>query len=146
MNRKDARIGRWLAGLCVLMGMGGGALAASPGDAVGLWQTAEKDAVIRFAPCSDHATALCGRIAWDKDAGTATDTCGVEVVRLERHDGDAWRDGWVYDPRSGKKYKGAVRVKSGDLHIRAYVGTELLGQTEQLQRVAQLPSSPVCKP
>lgn len=119
--------------------------AAGPDDAKGLWMTAEKDAVIQFAPCADAATALCGRIVWDKDAGTPKDTCGVQIARLERYDSDAWRDGWVYDPRSTKKYKGIVRIKSGELHIRAFVGVEILGETEILRRVPALPESPACK-
>jgi uncharacterized protein (DUF2147 family) len=122
------------------------ATAAGPDDAKGLWQTAEKDAVIEFKPCADRPAALCGRIVWDKDAGTPADTCGVLIAQLERYDNDAWRDGWVYDPRDKKKYKGVLRVKSGDLHIRAFVGVEVLGQTEQLKRVPALPDTPVCKP
>jgi len=121
------------------------ATAAGPDDAKGLWQTAEKDAVIEFKPCADKSSALCGRIVWDKDAGTPADTCGVLIAQLERYDADAWRDGWVYDPRDKKKYKGVLRVKGGDLHIRAFVGVEVLGQTEQLKRVPALPDTPVCK-
>ena len=121
------------------------AMAAGPDDAKGLWMTAEKDAVIQFEPCADKTGSLCGRIVWDKDAGTATDTCGVHIAQLDRYDSDAWRDGWVYDPRDKKKYKAAVRVKSGDLYIRAFVGVEVLGQTEQLQRIAALPATPACK-
>jgi uncharacterized protein (DUF2147 family) len=120
--------------------------AQSPDDAQGLWLTADKDAVLEFKPCTERASALCGRVVWDKDAGTPKDTCGVQIAQLERYADDAWRDGWVFDPRDGKKYKGALRVKQGDLHIRAYIGTEILGQTEQLQRVTQLPAAPVCKP
>jgi uncharacterized protein (DUF2147 family) len=119
---------------------------AAPTDAAGLWLTAAKDAVIEFKSCADKASALCGRIVWDKDAGTPKDTCGVTVARLERYDGEAWRDGWVFDPRDNKKYKGALRLKSGELHLRAFVGTEILGQTERFSRVAELPTSPVCKP
>ena len=141
---------KWMTGV----GIGGGmalallavsATAAGPDDAKGLWQTAEKDAVIEFKPCADRPAALCGRIVWDKDAGTPADTCGVLIAQLERYDNDAWRDGWVYDPRDKKKYKGLLRVKSGDLHIRAFVGVEVLGQTEQLKRVTALPDTPVCK-
>jgi uncharacterized protein (DUF2147 family) len=120
--------------------------AAGPEEAQGLWMTAEKDAVIEFKPCADQASALCGRIVWDKDAGTPADTCGVLIAQLARYENEAWRDGWVYDPRDKKKYKGAVRVKSGDLAIRAFVGVEVLGQTELLKRVAALPAAPVCKP
>ncbi len=120
------------------------ATAASPADAQGLWMSAQKDAVLEFKACDDQATALCGRIVWDKDAGTAAAQCGVVVARLERFDRDAWRDGWVFDPRDRKKYRGAIRVKEGDLHIRAYIGNEMLGQTEQLSRAAALPTTPTC--
>lgn len=121
-------------------------LAAGPEDAKGLWLTAEKDAVIEFKPCADKASALCGHIVWDKDAGTPADTCGVRIAQLDRYDNEAWRDGWVYDPRDKKKYKGALRVKQEVLHIRAFIGAEILGQTEQLSRVQALPAVPACKP
>jgi len=122
------------------------AQAAGPDDAKGLWMTAQNDAVIEFKPCVDGAAALCGLIVWDKDAGTPADTCGVQVARLERYDNGAWRDGWVYDPRDKKKYKGVVRIKAADLYIRAFVGVEILGQTEQLKRLASIPAAPACKP
>ena len=108
--------------------------------------TAQNDAVIEFKPCPDGAGALCGRIVWDKDAGTPADTCGVQIAQLQRYDNDAWRDGWVYDPRDKKKYKGVVRTKGGDLYIRAFVGVEILGQTERLKRVPAVPATPACKP
>ena len=122
------------------------AQAAGADDARGLWMTAQNDAVIDFKPCPDGAGALCGRIVWDKDAGTPADTCGVQIAQLQRYDNDAWRDGWVYDPRDKKKYKGVVRTKGGDLYIRAFVGVEILGQTEQLKRVPAVPATPACKP
>lgn len=121
------------------------AQAAGPDDAKGLWMTAESDAVIRFAPCAEAPGALCGTIVWDKDAGTPADTCGVRIAQLGRFDKEAWRDGWVYDPRDDKKYKGVVRAQADELRIRAFVGVEILGQTEQLKRVATLPAAPVCK-
>jgi uncharacterized protein (DUF2147 family) len=122
------------------------ARAAGPDDAKGLWMTAQNDAVIRFAPCAEAPGALCGTIVWDKDAGTAADTCGVRVAQLARHEKEAWRDGWVYDPRENRKYKGIVRVQDDELRIRAFVGVEILGQTEQLRRVPAMPAAPVCKP
>lgn len=122
------------------------AQAAGPDDAKGLWMTAENDAVIRFAPCAEAPGALCGTVVWDKDAGTPADTCGVRIAQLGRFDKEAWRDGWVYDPRDDKKYKGVVRAQADELRIRAFVGVEILGQTEQLKHVATLPAAPVCKP
>lgn len=120
-------------------------LAASPDDVKGLWMTDEKDAVIEFKGCPEQPVALCGRIVWDKDAGTPASTCGLQIARLERYDDDAWRDGWVYDPRDKKKYKATLRIKAGALNIRAYVGVEVLGQTERFQRVAALPAAPSCQ-
>lgn len=121
------------------------ATAASSNDAIGLWRTAESDAVIDFKACPDEPSTMCGTIVWDKDAGASDDTCGVRISKLKRYDGDAWRDGWVYDPRSNKHFKGAVRVNGSTMSIRAYIGTEVLGETEELTRVESLPTTPVCK-
>lgn len=121
------------------------AIAATSNDAIGLWRTAEGDAVIGFDACSGEPSSICGTVVWDKDAGSSSDTCGVRISKLKRYDGDAWRDGWVYDPRSNKHYKGAVRVNGSTMSIRAYIGTEVLGETEELTRVQTLPATPVCK-
>ena len=121
-----------------------GAHAATPDDARGRWLTSEQDGVIDFQPCEGKAGALCGRIVWDKDAGGPKDNCGLQVAQFNRFDGEAWRDGWVYDPRDNKKYKGVLRIKGAELHLRAFVGSEVLGQTEQMSRVETLPASPSC--
>ncbi|MEN9867955.1 MAG: hypothetical protein RL748_3545 [Pseudomonadota bacterium] len=119
------------------------ASAASPDQARGLWLSADKAAVIEFKPCDDSKDALCGKIVWDKDAGTADDACGVTIAKLKSYSDEAWRDGWVHDPRSKKNYKGIIRVKNDVLQVRAYIGTELLGETEEMTRVATLPAG--CK-
>jgi len=134
-----------LACAALLCACAGSATAAAPGDARGLWLTAQKDSVIEFNACPDRADALCGRIVWDKDAGQANDTCGIQIAQLDRYENEAWRDGWVYDPRDKKSYKATVRLKSGALNVRAYIGVEVLGETEQLTRIDALPSTPVCK-
>ena len=123
----------------------GHAAAASSDDAKGLWLTAQKDAVIEFNDCPDRSGALCGHIVWDKDAGTPADTCGVRMAQLDRYERESWRDGWVFDPRDNKKYKGVIRIKGGTLNIRAFIGVEILGETEELTRADSLPSAPVCK-
>ena len=61
------------------------------------------------------------------------------------YDDGAWRNGWVYDPRNNKHYKGAVRADGETIAIRAFIGTEILGETETLSRVHTLPATPVCK-
>jgi len=140
-KRATALIGAYAAAML----MAGPACAAGPDDAKGLWLTAEKDAVLEFKPCAAKPAALCGVIVWDKDAGTPKESCGLQVAQLDRYDREAWREGWVFDPRDNKKYKGVLRVKEGELHIRAFVGAEVLGQTEQLTRVSAVPDEPACK-
>ncbi|KTC24146.1 hypothetical protein AO391_13955 [Pseudomonas marginalis ICMP 9505] len=121
-----------------------GYAAAGPQEAKGLWLTSEKDAVVKVDDCVDKPGALCGKVVWVKDMASTTSDCGVQIMQLDRFDQEAWRDGWVFDPRDHKKYKGVVRVKEGLLNVRAFVGTEILGKTEQLERVASLPPAPVC--
>ena len=117
--------------------------AASPNDAKGLWLSADKGAVIEFKDCVDATSALCATIVWDKDAGTPLDTCGLMIAKLKKYDDEAWHDGWVHDPRSKKNYKATVRVNKDTLSLRAYIGAEILGETEEMSRVATLPAG--CK-
>lgn len=124
------------------------ALAApAPTDAKGLWLSGDKGAIIEFKDCPNATGSLCATIVWDKDAGTPLDTCGLLISKLKRYDDEAWRDGWVFDPRSKKHYKAAVRVnkdsKPETLQMRAYIGTEILGETEEMTRVSSLPAG--CK-
>ncbi len=69
----------------------------------------------------------------------------MRIAKLQKFDGAAWRDGWVHDPREKKNYKGAVRVKGEGklLSVRAYIGTEMLGQTEEMTRADAVPDG--CK-
>jgi uncharacterized protein (DUF2147 family) len=129
------------AGLAALFAAGA-AHAQQAGDAQGLWLTAQKDAVIEFKSCPEPATALCGTIVWDSEATAKpqANDCGVRVVQVLRFDNGAWRDGWAYDPRDKKQYKANVRVKDGTLRIRAYIGSEILGQTEVLTRTDKVPA------
>ncbi|KFA27124.1 DUF2147 domain-containing protein [Xanthomonas vasicola] len=120
------------------------AMAAASSPVQGLWLTSAKDAVIAFAPGSDAASSVCGRIVWDKDADTPKDTCGVQIARLDRDDNGTWRDGWAFDPRSGKRYKATLRSKGASLTLRAFIGAEVLGENMLFTRVQTLPSTRVC--
>ena len=110
--------------------------AANARDAPGPWLSADQGAILEFQECADAAGVLCGQIVWDKDAGTAADACGVRIARLKRWDGEAWREGWVHDPRSKKNYKGVLRAQGDKLSLRAFVGVEVLGETEEMTRAA----------
>ena len=129
----------WLMACAALPGH-----AATAQDAHGTWLSADQGAIIEFKECADAPGTLCGQIVWDKDAGTPADACGVRIAKLKRWDGEAWRDGWVHDPRSKKNYKGVLRAQGATLVLRAYVGVEVLGETEEMTRAAA-PAQP-CAP
>jgi uncharacterized protein (DUF2147 family) len=134
-----------LARLFILLAATGwlSAAQATEADAKGLWLSADKAAIIEFKSCADSQEALCGTIVWDKDAGTPADACGVVIAKLKTYQDDAWRNGWVHDPRTKKNYKGIVRVKQDSLQVRAFIGTELLGETETMTRAQSVPAG--CK-
>lgn len=137
------QVQRWRIWMFILTACALAPAFAGQEAATGLWLSADKAAVIEFKACADLPSALCGTIVWDKDAGTPDDACGVRIAKLKAWDDDAWRNGWVHDPRTKKNYKGIVRVKDATLLVRAYIGTELLGETEIMTRAASVP--PGCK-
>lgn len=118
---------------------------AAPQAANGYWRTAENDGVVDFEPCKDVAGALCGTVVWDDDATLtgAQGSCGALIARLKNYSDGAWRDGWAIDPRNGQHYKAILRVKEGKLAMRSYIGTELLGETENFVQVDKIPAG--CK-
>ena len=121
------------------------AVAGSSNDVKGLWRSADGEGIIEFKNCMEDASSMCGTIVWETTADKPDTSCGVRISKLKHYDGEAWRDGWVFDPRTGKHYKGAVRRNEKGILIRAYIGTEMLGESEQLTPESALPASPVCK-
>jgi len=121
------------------------AIASSQNDIKGLWRSADGQGIIEFKNCAEEVSAICGTLVWETTADKPDTSCGVRIAKLKQYDGEAWRDGWVFDPRNGKHYKGAVRKNDKGILIRAYIGTEILGESEQLTPESALPTSPVCK-
>ena len=120
------------------------ALAAAPvhssdlQDFAGYWRTSDRS-VIEIKPCP-NAAALCGYLVFTRKRGTdelnpdpalrKRSLCGLPLLELGRWDNGVWRDGNVYEPESGKTYKAALHKREGKLHLRAYIGTEVFGETE----------------
>ena len=53
-----------------------------------------------------------------------------------------WKRGTIYDPESGKTYKGAIQLTSGGiLKMRGYVGIPLFGRTTRWSRVGGEPGN-----
>jgi uncharacterized protein (DUF2147 family) len=80
-----------------------------------------------------------GRIdAQNPDASLRSRTlCGVRI-------GEAFQlktptraeGGRLYDPKSGKTYRGLMESHGNDLNLRGYIGFSLLGRTEKWSRTA----------
>lgn len=52
-------------------------------------------------------------------------------------DDGSWREGRIYDPNSGKTYRGTITpVDANTLKLRGYVGISLFGRTDTWRRYA----------
>jgi uncharacterized protein (DUF2147 family) len=91
--------------------------AASQGAVEGDWLTADRNAIVRIAPCGPH---LCGTIARVLARGPKvprTDVnnpdrrlqsrplVGLPVLTGFSRDGSAWTGGRAYDAKTGRTYK-----------------------------------------
>ncbi|MBJ6726501.1 DUF2147 domain-containing protein [Geomesophilobacter sediminis] len=128
------------------------ALAFTADDILGIWTDEEQRSKIEIFHCADH---YCGKIVWLKEAVFAPgDTHGAagqprtdwhnpdpalkdrKLLGLRIMDGfdfrgdDTWGGGQIYDPRSGKTYKGRIRMESKNrLFLKGYVGIPLFGRS-----------------
>jgi len=61
---------------------------------------------------------------------------GLRILHGFRHDAEGrWTGGRIYDPNSGKTYRGTITVIDADtLDLRGYVGISLFGRTETWRR------------
>ena len=118
----------------------------------GYWYTPDK-AVIEIKPCPS-ASALCGYLTFAREYGSdelnpdpalkKRPVCGLQVLELRRFADGIWRDGTAYDPETGKSHKAALRKRDGKLYLRAYVGTEVFGETETWTSASDFKTP--CKP
>lgn len=119
---------------------------AKRGDVAGIWLNQDKDAKIEI---SEKGGKFYGKIVWLKDPidpetnKPKTDkhnpdpalknrpTLGLEILKGFIFNGeDEWKDGQIYDPKSGKTYSCYIRFESKDkLKIRGFIGVSMLGRT-----------------
>ena len=61
---------------------------------------------------------------------------GLTIMSGFTYDGDGrWTGGRIYDPNSGKTYRGTIRQINADkLKLRGYVGISLFGRTDTWTR------------
>ncbi|MEO1794758.1 MAG: DUF2147 domain-containing protein [Pseudomonadota bacterium] len=124
------------------------ALAAVPAKAAsveGLWFDDSGKGAVRISRCGQ---ALCGRIAWlqsptdargqpltdgnnPKQSRRSRPICGLQVIgRVAPVGSNAWDNGWIYDPKTGKSYDVAITLKSRNrLEVTGYLGVKFLSRT-----------------
>ena len=123
--------------------------AFSANDILGKWVTADGDAVIEFYKCD---TKYCGRIIWAKepekkdihnpDPSLRNRTLlGSTIFTGFVFNGDSeWKNGRVYNPDNGKKYKCKLSMDSKDkLKVRGYLLCSIFGKTTVWKRIESIP-------
>jgi uncharacterized protein (DUF2147 family) len=131
---------------------------AERSDFTGVWLTDKGDGAAEIRPCGE---GLCGYIysilAVPDPSLPARDNrnekpelrkrplCGLQIMGgLKKVSSDAFGDGWVYDPETGKQYSVEITLSGSTLAVRGYIGTKLMGKTVQWSRPASAPKK--CAP
>jgi len=70
----------------------------------------------------------------DKTLRTQT-ILGSNLLSNYAFNGKYW-EGKIYDPESGKVYSSRMKLKSGKLEMRGYIGTPLLGKTKKFKPIS----------
>ena len=129
----------------------GNALAASP-DAKGFWLTENNKAIVEFSECEGQK--MCGHIVCTANPRDETGklkldvenpnpdrrdqpVCGIKLIgNMTPVSQTEYKDGWVYNPRSGETYSAKVEMISPDrLKMRGFLGISLLGKSQTWTRV-----------
>lgn len=75
----------------------------------GDWITEGSGGVVRFSPCADDRSKLCGRLLRVKDErGIQPGLVGTEIIKGFVWRDGVWRDGTILNPEDGRTYKGSI--------------------------------------
>ncbi len=132
-------------------------LAANASEITGFWLDEERRAtVVEIRPCQ---SGLCGYIAWMRKplsngepkrdtanpdpAARRRPLCGLQLLGgFQPAGSNEWHDGWVYNPRNGKRYAAKLEYLGNDLlRMRGYVWLPILGGHRDWIRLEAPPGS-----
>lgn len=119
------------------------AIAQSADDVLGLWLTDDGKARIEIYKENGKYS---GKIVWLKEPNNSDgspkldvenpDTelqkkpiIGLKLVTGFTFNDNQWEGGDIYDPENGKTYSCRMRLKSGKLEVRGYIGAPMFGRT-----------------
>ncbi len=125
-------------------------LFAQEGGVAGTWRT-PGGATIRVASCGSDVCATLVQLepnsprldTKNPDAAKRNDKlCNMQIgYGFHLADPSHAEDGHIYDPKSGKTYKGTMTSSGDKLDLRGYVGIKAFGRTEQWTRVPPVTGS-----
>jgi uncharacterized protein (DUF2147 family) len=126
-------------------------LGAGTDDILGIWKTELDESKVEVYRCGEK---ICGKIVWLKrpvytdgsvdQIGTPIidrynpdpalrkrPLIGLQIMQGFSEQGDTtWVGGSCYDPKSGKSYRGNIRLAAFDrLELRGFIGIPLFGRT-----------------
>ena len=129
-----------------VLGVAGMAMAAVGGGLEGDW-TSPSGSVIRVYGCGQEVCAKV--IAVEASAPGSTDEnnpdkalrsrslCELQIGQGFKHDDSTHASGGtIYDPKSGKTYKGTMVADGDTLRLRGFIGISVFGRTEIWKRSA----------
>jgi uncharacterized protein (DUF2147 family) len=141
--RQSPRAGRLLWLLLLSAALLAPTNAGAADNVTGIWLGHERDGHIEIKACG---SALCGYIASILDPNVPANSrdinnekpeersrpiCNLQILGNLQDRGDAWSDGWVYDPREGKTYDAEIKLQDfNTLAVRGYLGIKMLGETK----------------
>lgn len=131
----------------VLILLAPAALIPQSSGLLGDWTT-QAGSIVRIERCG--ADVCMKLVQVTKTLGASTDShnpdpalrnrplCGL-TIGSGFHPADANRatGGTLYDPKTGKTYRGNITAQDAKLHLRGYVGIPLFGASEDWTRPAE---------
>jgi len=151
---------RWMIGIAAVAVVAcAAAYALSEADIAGQWTTAGDKSRVEVTKAADGTFE--GKIIYlsepnypadDKEAGKpkhdrensdkslqSRPIIGLLIMKGFKFDGKKeWNGGTVYDPESGKTYKGKIWMEDNNtLALRGFIGISLIGRTEKWTRYTE---------
>lgn len=140
-----------LFGVFFLISSGAFAQVGSQDKLLGIWLMENKESKIQIFKKENRFN---GKLVWSKDMYDADGKTSKKDVNNKNgslrsrdlkdlpllfdftYDEGEWKDGKIYDIKSGKDYKCIIKMNGPDIMlVRGYIGISLLGKTVSFSRV-----------
>ncbi len=125
--------------------------AGAQSGVLGVWKT-KSGSIVRIDGCGDKVCFTLISLAPEVTVTTDIHNpdpglrnrplCNLRIGSgFTLSDPDHAAGGTLYDPKTGKTYRGQMAIEDGKLHLRGYVGIPLFGASETWTRTT-VPAAP----